>query len=218
MGSQWTRSTGVCLALGQTKCVSKTKHHYHVLIRKQTHEQKKTFCTVFHTNGCKTLTYQCSIIQSVLENITMERCACWCQYYVLALTWTQSNVRRDWVAWLACSSPPNACYVSCSFPAPQPFSPEAGPVQTAPSNACSLQPPHWQTETQHWSFSHWTIIFCNMILKNKVPKGGFSSDSIEEPFRFQKEPFSEQFLKELSVKTKIPLLGIFCTLEWFYGC
>ncbi len=150
--------------------------------------------------------------------LRMERCACWCQYYVLALTWTQSNVRRDWVAWLARSSPPNACYVSCSFPAPQPFSPEAGPVQTAPSNACSLQPPHWQTETQHWSFSHWTIIFCNMILKNKVPKGGFSSDSIEEPFRFQKEPFSEQFLKELSVKTKIPLLGIFCTLEWFYGC
>lgn len=35
MGNQWIRSSGVFLALGWTKCVSKTKQHYHVFIRNQ---------------------------------------------------------------------------------------------------------------------------------------------------------------------------------------
>lgn len=132
--------------------------------------KRKTFCTAFHTNSCKTLTYQHSIIQNVLKNIRILyavhadytlcmlthiiRCACWPQYYVhlsviwLGLTWTQSNVRRDWLAWWARNSPPNACSVSFSSPTPQPCSPEAGPVWTAPNSACSLWPPHWETQRQ----------------------------------------------------------------------
>lgn len=116
--------------------------------------KRKTLCTAFHTNSCKTLTYQHSIIQNALKNISMNRCACWPQCYVhlsviwWGLTWTQSNVRRDWLAWWARSSPPNACSVSFSFPTPQPCSPEAGPVWTAPNSACFLQPPHWETQRQ----------------------------------------------------------------------
>lgn len=116
--------------------------------------KRKTFCTAFHTNSCKTLTYRHSIIPSVLKNIGMNHCACWPQYSTdlrvigLGLTWTQSNVRRDWLSWWARSSPPNACSVSSSFPTAQPCSPEAGIVWTAPNSACSLQPPHWETHRQ----------------------------------------------------------------------
>lgn len=52
MGNQWIRSTGVFLALGWTKCVSKTKHHYHVFIRNQ--RKTKNICIVVHINSFKT--------------------------------------------------------------------------------------------------------------------------------------------------------------------
>ncbi len=37
-------------------------------------------------------------------------------------------------------------------------------------------------------------ILANVLLNIKFPKGGFTSDAIEEPFLVPQKPFSEQFL------------------------
>ncbi len=39
-------------------------------------------------------------------------------------------------------------------------------------------------------------ILANVLLNIKFPKGGFTSDGIEEPFLVPPKPFSEQFLNE----------------------